>query len=69
VQAQTEIQAAQRQMQATVQGRVKTILDDVAKAQNLQVVLNADAALVWAAPGLDLTPAVIERMNKAATKP
>jgi Skp family chaperone for outer membrane proteins len=69
VQAQADIQAAQRQMQANVQGRVKTVLDEVAKAQNLLVVVNADAALVWAAPGLDLTPAVIERMNKAAAKP
>jgi outer membrane protein len=68
-QAQVDLQTAQRQMQAQVQGRVKTILDDVAKAQNLQVVLNGDAAVLWAAPGLDLTSAVIERMNKAPSKP
>jgi Skp family chaperone for outer membrane proteins len=69
VQAQADIQTAQRQMQAVVQGRVRTILDDLAKAQNLQIVVNADTTLVWAAPGLDLTAAVIERMNKTASKP
>jgi len=67
-QAQVDIQNAQRQMLADVQSRVKNAVDDLARAQNLQVVVNADAALIWAAPGLDLTPAVIERMNRTPAK-
>jgi len=70
-QAQTDLQALQRQMQVDMQTRVKSVMDDVVKGQNIQVVLNGDTSVVWAAPGLDLTAAVIERMNAqpAAAKP
>jgi hypothetical protein len=29
----------------------------------VQVVLNGDSAVVWAAPGLDLTKMVVDRLN------
>ena len=47
---------------------------EVAAPRAIQFVLNADAALVWAAPGtIDLTAQVLERLNAnaaaAAQKP
>jgi Skp family chaperone for outer membrane proteins len=70
VQAQQEMQNLQRQMQAQLQARVKTALDDLGKGQNLQLVLNSDTGVVWAGPGLDLTAAVVERLNAtSASKP
>jgi Skp family chaperone for outer membrane proteins len=46
----------------------------VAGPRAIQIVLNADAAIVWAAPGtIDLTAQVLERLNAnaaaAAQKP
>jgi outer membrane protein len=62
-QAQADLQSLQRQSQAALQARLKTVLDELLKGQNVQLVLNADTAVVWAAPGLDVTSAVIERLN------
>ena len=51
-------------MQAELQGRIKGVLDDVVKSEGLQLVLNGDQAVLWSAPGTDLTNTVIERLNK-----
>ena len=70
IQAQAEMQLLQRQVQSDVLARVKPVIADLAKGQNVQLVLNSDTSVVWAAPGLDLTTAVIERMNRTtAPKP
>ena len=63
LQAQTDLQTLQRQVQTEVLGHVKTVLDDVTKGQRIDLVLNADQAVVWAAPGADLTDAVVAGMN------
>ncbi len=69
-QAQSDLQAAQRTMQAGLQAKLKGILDEMLKDQDVKIVLNAESAVVWSAPGVDLTPAVIERWNaKAAGAP
>jgi Skp family chaperone for outer membrane proteins len=64
-QAQTDAQTMQRQVNSDMQARVRGVLADLSKGENFQIVLNSDAAVIWAssAPGLDLTNAVIERMN------
>ena len=62
-QAQVELQTRQRQIQETLRGRLAPILADIAKRQNLETVLNADAAVLWSATGLDITTEVIERLN------
>jgi Skp family chaperone for outer membrane proteins len=69
VQAQTDLQNAQRQLQLAFQGRLKTAVEDLVKGQNYQLILNADTTLIWAAPGaaIDLTGALVERMNAAPT--
>jgi Skp family chaperone for outer membrane proteins len=63
-QAQADLQALQRQAQNEVQVRVKSVLNDLSKGEKFQIVLNSDTAIVWAAPGVDLTTAVIERLNR-----
>ena len=62
-QAQTDVQALQRQIQSALQSRLKTVLDELLRGQDVQIVLSGESAVVWAAPGADLTSAVIERMN------
>jgi Skp family chaperone for outer membrane proteins len=64
-QAQADLQTLQRQAQTELQGLIKPIIADVAKARDLQLVLNSDTALAWGADSLDLTAAVIERLNAA----
>jgi Skp family chaperone for outer membrane proteins len=68
-QAQAELQALQRQFQTDLQAKVKSAVDDLAKSQNIQLVLNADTSVVWAAPGMDLTAAVVQRLNAASPTP
>ena len=62
-QGQSDIQSLQRQVNAEILAKVKEILDDVLKGRDIQLVLNVETAIVWAAPGLDLTPLVLERLN------
>ena len=62
-QAQTDLQALQRQINADLEQRLKSTLDDLMKTQSYQLVLNSDNTVVWAAPELDLTSAVVTRMN------
>jgi Skp family chaperone for outer membrane proteins len=64
-QAQLELQNLQRQTQADVQQRVKGVLDEVVGIQDLQLVLSSDQAVLWSAPGMDLTSEVIERLDTA----
>ena len=63
IQAQTDLQTLQREVNSALQTRVRTVVEDLVKGQNFQMVLNGEAAVIWAAPGTDLTPAVIERLN------
>jgi Skp family chaperone for outer membrane proteins len=63
VAAQTDLQARQRQMQASLQARLKIVLDELLKDQPVDVVLNADTTLVWGRTGSDLTAAVVARLN------
>ena len=63
VKAQADLQTLQREVNIALQTKVKAVVEDLVKGQNIQLVLNGDAAVVWAAPGVDLTPAVIERLN------
>src|SRR5262249_32792834 len=62
-QAQLEIQTLQREVNADMQQRVRAILDDLLKTQGYQVVLNMESSVIWSAPDLDLTAAVVGRMN------
>jgi Skp family chaperone for outer membrane proteins len=62
-QAQIDLQALQRQLQSDFQTRLKPVVEEVAKTEDVQIVINGDNAVVWAAPSLDLTSLVIDRLN------
>jgi Skp family chaperone for outer membrane proteins len=65
-QAQVELQTSQRQAQADLLARVKPVVEEVARAQNIHLVLTSDVAVLWAEPDLDLTTAVVGRLNTLA---
>ena len=67
-QAQLDFQNRQRQVQTDVQVRVKAVLGDLVKAQSIQLVLNGDQAVLWGVPGMDLTAAVIGRLEAKPAK-
>jgi Skp family chaperone for outer membrane proteins len=62
-QAQAELQTLQRDINVELQQRVKTILDDLMKTQGYQLVLNSDVSVMWSDRSLDLTAAVVGRLN------
>ena len=62
-QAQVDLQALQREVNAEIQSRLRGALDEIMKSQTYQLVLNADTTVLWASPELDLTAAVIQRLN------
>jgi Skp family chaperone for outer membrane proteins len=64
VQAQTDLQNMQRQLQTELLAQVRPIMEELAKARGFDIVLNADTSVAWASPTVDLTPAIIERMNQ-----
>jgi outer membrane protein len=65
-QAQVDIQTLQRAISAEFQRRVKSVIEELVKDRDVQLVVNADAALVWGASGLDLTSAVVQKLNDTA---
>jgi Skp family chaperone for outer membrane proteins len=66
LQSENDVLALRRQVESDMQAKVKKLLEEMAKAQNVAMVINEDNAIVWASPSLDFTDAVIERLN---TKP
>src|SRR5262245_33929361 len=68
-QSQTDLLALQRQIQNDLGVKVKAAIEAVVKETGVQLVVSADTTVVWAAPGLDLTTPVIERLNAPATPP
>jgi Skp family chaperone for outer membrane proteins len=68
-QSQTDLQTLQRQIQAALGTNVKAAIEALVKETGVQIVLSADTAIVWSAPGLDLTNAVIARLNAQPPAP
>ena len=67
LQAQNDIQSLQRRLNADLQKNVKAVVDQLIQGRSVDVVLT-DSAIVWAAPGADLTAEVIERLNATSPK-
>jgi len=63
-QAQLDLQTLQRQISAEIQPKLRQAIEDVLKGRPITLVLQQETAVVWAAPGLDLTNEVIAAMNK-----
>jgi outer membrane protein len=70
LQAQTDLQQLQREVQVSLQTKVKAATEELSRTQNFKLVLNADTTVIWAAPGLDVTNQLIDKMNaQAPAKP
>ena len=64
-QGQVDLQNLQRQISNDLMAKVRPILEELVAGTDVQIVLQADGPILWAAPGLDLTQAVVERLNAA----
>jgi Skp family chaperone for outer membrane proteins len=64
-QAQTTFQTTQAKLLKDMLGQLTPILADIAKRYGVEVVLNSDTAVAWAAPGTDATDEVLRRLNAA----
>ena len=62
-QAQIDIQSLQRQISNDLMAKVRPILEELVAGTDVEIVLQSDGPVLWAAPGLDLTQAVVERLN------
>ena len=56
----------QRQISNDLMAKVRPILEELVAGTDVQIVLQSDGPILWAAPGLDLTPVVVERLNAGA---
>jgi outer membrane protein len=66
--AQDEVQNLQGDLQDAFQRKLLPIIQQVVQERGIQVLLSrADAGIVWADPGLDLTADVIKRFDAAST--
>jgi len=64
-QSQVDFTNAQRQAQTELRGKLAPIVSEVATQRQVDVVLNADVAVVWSAPRMDITAEVLSRLNGA----
>jgi outer membrane protein len=65
--AQEEVQQLQGDLQAAFQQKLLPIIQKVVDERGLSILFSqADAGIVWADPGLDLTADVIKRFDAAA---
>ena len=67
-QSQTDIQASQQEAQNMLQSELSPVVAEIVKGQGIDVVLNSDVGLFWGSPQLDITPAVIEKLQAANRK-
>jgi Skp family chaperone for outer membrane proteins len=62
--AQAEVQKLQADLQADFQRKLFPILQQMAQEKHLSMLLSAaDAGLIWAEPGLDLTAEALKRLD------
>jgi Skp family chaperone for outer membrane proteins len=62
-QAQAELQTSQRETVEVLQTHLRPVLQNLARSENLDAILNADMALLWGSTQLDITSTVIQRLN------
>ena len=68
--AQAEFLAVRREIEDAFLVRVRPILEQVAKDQKLDVILNADSPmLLWADRSVDITSEVVKHLANASAKP
>ena len=65
--AQAEINELSQQLQNEFQQKLFPVLDQISKEKGIQVLLSAaDAGVVWAEPGLDLTLDTVRKLDSMA---
>jgi outer membrane protein len=65
--AQEEVQGLTRDLQNEFQRKLLPLIGQVAAEKGLHMVFSvADSGLVWADPGLNITPDVVKRLNSGA---
>jgi Skp family chaperone for outer membrane proteins len=62
-QAQTDLQKLQNDLQNKLRADMQAIVESLAKARGIRLVLNTDTAVVWASGGIDLTMDVLQQLN------
>lgn len=68
--AQAEVQELQAELQGEFQRKLMPVIDAVAQERGLHMIFSiADAGMVWANPGLDVTADVIKRFDTAQPAP
>jgi Skp family chaperone for outer membrane proteins len=68
--AQAEINELSQQLQNEFQQKLFPVLEAVSKEKGIQVLLSAaDAGVVWAEPGLDLTLDAVKKLDAMAPAP
>jgi Skp family chaperone for outer membrane proteins len=67
--AQLDLQELRRQVTADMQSKVREALTQLLLGTDIKIVVQLETAVVWAAPGLDLTGAVIERLDARSASP
>ncbi|RPJ78939.1 MAG: OmpH family outer membrane protein, partial [Acidobacteria bacterium] len=64
--ASTEVEEMRQQLQLDFQRKLVPVLQQVAQEKNLHFLFAAEAGIVWADPGLDLTSEIIQKFDAAA---
>ena len=68
--AQAEINELQQELQNDFQKKLFPVLQQLAQEKGLQILFSAaDAGLIWAEAGLDLTMEAVKKMDFATAKP
>jgi Skp family chaperone for outer membrane proteins len=68
--AQAELNDLQQDLQAEFQRKLLPVLEQIAKEKGLHFLFSgADAGLIWAEPGLDLTAEAVKRLDAAVPAP
>lgn len=66
--ADAELQELQQQLQLEFQRKLTPVIQQVAQEKGLELLLSrADAGIIWADQGLDLTAEIIKRFDAATT--
>jgi Skp family chaperone for outer membrane proteins len=67
--AQNEVQKLQADLQAEFQKKLMPILTAMSQEKHLSMLMSAaDAGLIWAEPGLDLTAEALKRLDASTAK-
>ena len=68
--AQAELNEMQKDLQQAYNEKLFPVLEQLTKEKGLSLLFSvADSGLIWAEPGLDLTPEAIKKMDSLPTPP